>query len=73
MDFLFGSEVKNTKRTNLVGVDEKSSDICRGSPLPSAEWVYHHGIYEWPQVCRRREAGTPSLLSDVTPVQVCAV
>lgn len=33
------------KKTNLVGLDEKSSDICRDSPLVKGEWVYHCGIY----------------------------
>lgn len=31
----------------------KSSDICRDSLLVMGEWVYHCGIYEWPQVCGR--------------------
>ena len=86
--FFFSSELKNThtrkkKKTNLVGLNEKSGDICRDSPLVMGEWVYHCGIYEWPQVCGRegREteggrdgpAGALSLLSDVTLVQVCSV
>lgn len=79
--FFFSSELKNTKKkANLVGLDEKSGDICHGSLLVMAEWVYHCGIYEWPQVCgrkvgRRRDgpAGTLPLLSDVTPVQVRSV
>lgn len=49
--FFFSSELKNTReRTNLVGLDEKSSDVCRGAVLVMAERVYHCGIYEWPEV-----------------------
>lgn len=38
------------KKANLVGPDEKGSDICRDSVLVMGEWVYHCGIYERPRV-----------------------
>lgn len=69
-------ERKNTpkkEKTNLVGVDEKSRDVCGRCPRLMAEWVHHCGIYEWPQVGGGAGAGAPSLLSDVAPVQVCSV
>lgn len=44
---------KEKKKTNLVGLDEKSCDICRDSLLVMGEWVYHCSVYEWPQVCGR--------------------
>jgi len=60
-----------TKKTNLVGLYERSSDICHGSLLVMGEWVYHCGIYEWPQVCggeagRQRARGRWTRRSSIT-------
>ena len=44
---------KKKKRLTLLDSMRKSRDICRDSLLVMGEWVYHCGIYEWPQVCAR--------------------